>query len=379
MTLASADYNRATLWDTATGRPLLAVEAGYYERALAYSPDGTRLAIGKERKFDPEGCVSVFKLEANRGVMALRGFSSQCGHVAFSHDGERLAALAHNWEVGVWNLASNRLEHLFQAPSGILADNAALAFSRDDRQLAFATSQRVVLWDLEGGTKPRRWTLPRGLAQYLCFDPAGRLLLFQWDREGADRACCVRDLFSSDYLKPLAQFPQMRGDIQAAALSSWGDFVVIVAQATNGINPVKVFDPLTGRELQGLPGAGSLDPDSLRRNPETASLDTFLPQTKDSALIALLGTGPSRRVISALSPDGRVLVTGTYQERGMTLLWTNKPARRLTLGIDHGLANWPQFSADGKLLAVGTSEGIVLVWELEETIQRLKARGLGWR
>jgi hypothetical protein len=40
---------------------------------------------------------------------------------------ERLAALAHNWKVGVWHLESNRLEHLFDAPKGISADNAAFA------------------------------------------------------------------------------------------------------------------------------------------------------------------------------------------------------------------------------------------------------------
>jgi hypothetical protein len=71
----------------------------------------------------------------------LRGLSAQCSSVEFSAGGQLLATLAQNWEVGVWDVARNRLEYLFEAPQGISAENAALAFSRDNRQLAFATSE----------------------------------------------------------------------------------------------------------------------------------------------------------------------------------------------------------------------------------------------
>ncbi len=85
MTLASADLQYANLWDLATGRRLLSIMAGPYEKALAYSPDGSKLAIAREHGYEKEGLVSVFGIESGRGVDILRGFLSQCTHIAFSH------------------------------------------------------------------------------------------------------------------------------------------------------------------------------------------------------------------------------------------------------------------------------------------------------
>jgi hypothetical protein len=93
----------------------------------------------------------------------------------------------------------------------------------------------------------------------------------------------------------------------------------------------------------------------------------------------MLGAGSSRRYIEALSPEGGVYVTETYQENGKTLLWRDHPARHLTLGIDHRPTNWPKFSPDGKLLAVGTAEGTVLVYDLERIDRSLDNLRLGFQ
>jgi hypothetical protein len=102
---------------------------------------------------------------------------------------------------------------VFEAPKGVLADNAALAFSRDGRQLAFATSEAAVLWDLASGLPANRWALPAGLVQRLWFDGDSRLLHFQWDNWNnvEARMCCLRDLFKSDYKQPYARLPRVRG------------------------------------------------------------------------------------------------------------------------------------------------------------------------
>jgi hypothetical protein len=63
----------------------------------------------------------------------------------------------------------------------------------------------------------------------------------------------------------------------------------------------------------------------------------------------------------------------------MTLVWTEDPVRKLRLAIDYHLVSWPQFSPDGKLLAVGTTEGTVLVFEIEEITPSFAEIGLGWR
>ncbi len=395
MTLASSGRGDVRFWDVATGRLLLKVGSWDEARALAFSPGGRRLAVSRVHgSYANLSVAGVFELESGRGLAVLRGLSSRCTHVAFSRDGKRLAALAHNWEVAVWNLPSNRLERLFKAPQGIYADNAALAFSPDGGHLAFATSRAAVLWDVVSGQELGRWALPRGLCQQLCFDQEGRLLHFQWESEaeGLGGICRVRDLFRPDYMTPLAKFFPSGEAPKDVLLSRQGNFVVVVGEATEAAEagavertyPVKVFNPLGGDEVRRLPGTqNNRDSDSLRRNPETAPLDWLLPRTRDRTLAKLLGTESWRSVrlrsIVALSPDGRLLVTQGGLERGLTLFRTNGLAWRLTVGIDYTCWHAPQFSPNGKLLAVGTAEGTVLVCDIQQTVDALNRQKLGWR
>jgi WD40 repeat protein len=383
MTLASCGRGAVRLWDVVTGRSLLTMPGYDFGVALAFSSSGKELAVGRVRRFAEAG-VSVIELEPDRGVAELRALSAQTGRVEFSHDGQRLAALSHNWEVGVWNLAANRLERVFEAPKGLVADNAAMAFSRDDSQLAFATLTDACLWDIQSGRLLRSWHLPQGLVQHLCFDPAGRLLHFQWDRpwEKPARMCRVRDLFSADYEKPLAEFPAMRGQIFDAVLSSKGDFVVVVGVGTNGNNIVKVFDPIKGRELCSLPDTGKHGSDWLATDPETSRVGYWLGTNKGTGFFKMPAGEFWRDYplseVRALSPDGGWLTVQAGDERGIMVFRTDNPAWRVTLGFDHSLALQSCFSPNGRLMAWGSAEGTVMVSDLEETIRGLERVGLGW-
>ena len=136
--------------------------------------------------YEPEQ-VSIFDLEPDRGVRSLRGLSAQSSLVAFSKSGELVAALAHNWELGIWNLTSNRLERVIETPRGMTADNAGFAFSADERHLLFATAREARLWEWRTGTLTQSWTLPLGLQQKVWFDAEGRMFLFQWDSDSQEK------------------------------------------------------------------------------------------------------------------------------------------------------------------------------------------------
>jgi WD40 repeat protein len=381
MTLASGGREAIHFWDVATGRSLLTVREYDNHHALAFSPDGSKLAFGTVASFSP-GISGVIDLEPSRGVMALRGLSSQSAKVEFSHDGQRLAALSHNWEVGIWNLASNRLEWLLQAPKGLFADNAALAFSRDDSQLAFATLTDARLWDLKTGGLSNSWRLPRGLVQQLCFDPAGRLLHFQMDlrKEKQEAVCKVRDLSRTDYEKPLAVLPDFSRDVFDAVLSP--DCLVVAGQGTNGTDIVRAFDPVSGRDLFPLPVKGQMG-HWLARDPEGSRVGCWLEAIKATVFFDLrsrkLWCQWPGKPIFAVAPDGTRLAAQAPNERGMLVLGADNPTWRLTLGIDHKAAMWPRFSPNGRLIAWGTSDGTVLVGDMEETVRRLDQLGLGWR
>jgi serine/threonine protein kinase/WD40 repeat protein len=385
MTLVSAGRGDVRFWDVGTGRCLLTSKAGDFGTRLAFSDDGGKLVGLFQNLFGPAPALRVFSVEPHRGVMVLRGLSAQSGYVAFSHDSHRLAALSHNWEVGVWNLASNRLERLFEAPKGVTADNAALCFSPDDTQCAFATLTDARLWDLKSGRLLRSWQLPQGLCQQLCFDSAGRLLLFQWDSpwEREKRMCRTRDLFATNYLKPLAEFPEFRGRLFDVVLSGRGDYVSIIGQDSNGITQVRVHDPVTGRQLRALPDIGHAQC-TMARDPETKRVAYWVPSANATMFFELpegkSWSHPGRLDVNALAPREAWMAGGTSDGKGVNLFAAEDQAPRTTLGVDHVCTSLhSSFSPDGKLLAWGTAEGMVLVCDLEQTIRRLEGLGLGWR
>ncbi|MER5972998.1 hypothetical protein ABT112_25255 [Streptomyces sp. NPDC002055] len=107
-------------------------------RALAYSPDGERLALG-----GASGRVSVYDGDGARHLGSLAGMSSgrprkgePVSALTYSHDGRTLAVAGTNGTVQLWDAASGR-------PLGTTLTTAAdpvlaLAFSHDDRTLLVA-------------------------------------------------------------------------------------------------------------------------------------------------------------------------------------------------------------------------------------------------
>jgi WD40 repeat protein len=168
LTLASAGRSEARLWDMTTSQLLLRlpVPDGDAARALAFSSDGSRLAWGNEPGFQPAS-AGVWSLAENRGVRVLRGLGADVRQLWFSPDSRLLAALDDNWHAAVWAVDTGRLVRLFEAPLGMVADNAGGAFDATGTRFAFATWQEARLYDLRSGTVLDRWTLPEGFADSL--------------------------------------------------------------------------------------------------------------------------------------------------------------------------------------------------------------------
>ncbi len=390
VTLASGGRDRGYLWDVATGRPLLDLGTRDFVTGLAFSPNGRRLACSSLGGFD-EGGVYVWELDEDRGIQTLRGLDTQVVRLWYSQDGKALAALSQNWRIGVWNLASSRLLHVLDAPRGVYADNAGLAFSPDGNHIAFSTSGQAQMWDVATGDTVRRWTLPAGLQDTLAFDPSGKLLLFREEtrdkeagtlsnapRSEHPRVVRIRDLLdpeSAEGLPEISVFPYRAFPVLAPRD---GTFVVVRGQssANDKLRTVKAFDSLTGKELWTHTWDADIE---VHLDPVGKVLSISMPGDKTmfydpQSGKELFPADPPG--VSGIGDEGRWLTRD--RAGGFALFRRGTKEAIVNLSLDQNA--WDvRFSDDGNLVAAGHPDGSVSVHNLSEIQKRLASVGLGWK
>ena len=401
-TLASCGRGPVRLWDVATGRLLLEFNDRDFVLDLEFSPDGRRLAIGSVSIFT-SGVVSIWELEGGRGIQTLRGLTGQIAQAAFSPDGRLVAALSHDWQVGIWDVATTRLRHVLEVPQGLVADNAALAFSPDGRQFAFSSGVEAKLWDVDSGRPRGTWPLPPGLNDTLAF-PSGKLLLFRTETRDAQsppdsrtnpeehpRVCRVRDLLGPDPLAPLVEITDYNWYAYDLLAPSDGSY--FIAEGLSGPGgkrrSMTVYEGLTGKPLMVIPSGRrpvssvssvlDLDPKgillSVSQSVDDERCDLFeMPSGKR--------LGASEEAIRCLGPGGMLWAgfgpTEHMGTRGGYSIHQGKD-QLVVLGIDSSSGNHePYFSPDGRHFAWCTADGTVFVSDLQEIRRRLKTIGLGW-
>lgn len=107
-----AETGELRVWDVASGERVLTRKLAHgHVGGLAYSPDGTSLAIAVG-DVGEAGMIEVLNADSGRERLALAGHRYMIWMLAFSPDGTRLASLAsyptRAAEVKLWDLAGGR-------------------------------------------------------------------------------------------------------------------------------------------------------------------------------------------------------------------------------------------------------------------------------
>jgi WD40 repeat protein len=378
------------------------VAAGDYVAALAFSPDGRRLAVSSQADARIGEGVAVWDLDPGRGTQTLRGLAGRVSRVCLSADGRLLAALAHDWQVAVWDLADGRLLRVLDTPRGFVADNAALAFDPAGRQLAFCTGRQAVLWDIATGAELRRWDLPPGLVDVLAFPAADRLLLFRTEtRDGMPplsdfppddhpRVCRLRNLLAADP-GPIRELGDFNRGVHCAAAPADGRYFVVEGQSGNAANrrqAILALDGTTGAVCwtKELPVVTSWAWELLDPQGELAALRTCEDPANEVALIRL-ASGQTVDFVPGspfcVGPGARQLIRSGPARPGMThpgfaLLPRHGATPLVVLGIDSDPSSPCCFDHGGDLFIWGNGDGTVTVCHLEAVRTRLAVVGLGW-
>jgi WD40 repeat protein len=370
--LAAIDGRQALrLWDVATGKARVLEPPGSKGSALAFAPDGRVLACGH---FDG-GRLTLWDAHTGRGLRQLspappggRGLLIEpLKHLAFSPDGTRLAVLAHDGTVRVWDLTSGegRLLPCRDYPN---PGPRALAFAPDGLTLAVSgCPEELRLWDVTTG---RRLAVTREADMGACFaavSPDGNLVatacgtpdLHLWDAHTGRRLRTVAPrgfaggrfvTFSPDGTTLAATGGPFSGVLCALpTLKEAGD---------GALGEAAAFSP-DGKLLAGS-GRGGL----VMRQAATRRELWRDPENENGSLSSAPGDPESKRVresntpghevcVPAFSADGRVVAWGCRDRQGPVVKLkeaaTGKEVRRLRCPDDC----WAVvFCPDGRTLAL---------------------------
>jgi WD40 repeat protein len=173
--LASAGNDgKVRIWEDAVGveTRTLRSHQGNAIQALAFSPDGQRIAFTSSRLNEP-GELTVWSLATGEEVLTLKEHKSELLTVAFSPDGRTLASSGYDTPVKLWDSASGEL---IRTLAGHANGVGRVAFSADGKRLiSCGYDGAVKIWDMATGGEIHTF----GPVLSVALSPDGRSLVCQ--------------------------------------------------------------------------------------------------------------------------------------------------------------------------------------------------------
>jgi WD40 repeat protein/serine/threonine protein kinase len=307
--LAAACFGKILIWDVASGKERLSLDKCGRWCRIAWSPDGTYIAMGPEDQIwnSITGQVSAVHLDTagiEGGDTAVRGIGA-----AFSPDGSLFAAVWDGSTVGLWEAKTGARIHTVRTDLPYLL---SVALSRDGRHLAVGSCTRIgwgPLLHLSIAIWPKHTLAMCASARLQILDvmTAREVLTIEDYQEGITSLA-----YSPDGSRIAAAFSDLEVD---------GDVPGIPGS-------VRVWDVATGHQLYKLRGH------------------------------------PAKVYGLGFSPNGKRLASaGGSDEKGEVKIWDMTTGQEVaTLAGFKRAVYGVSFSPNGTQLASGCIDGTVTIW-----------------
>jgi eukaryotic-like serine/threonine-protein kinase len=336
--------------------------------AVAYSPDGRQIVTASADR-----SAQVWDGASATGLRTLSGHTAPVRSVAFFPDGRRIVTASWDKTARVWDATSGESSHILE---GHRKEIFSVAISSNGQRIVTGSlDHTAMIWDATTGNFLLEFSNHAHAVWAVAFSPDGqRVVSGSWDKTAR--------VWDANSGKELTAPAQHSNAVFSVAFSPDGQSIVTGSKD----GTVRLWDAWSGARRQTFDGHDrpvfwvSFSPDGRRIISGSDDQTARVWDIATGKLLRILKGHGSRIGSVAYSPDGQRIITGggavrvspngedvdfTVGDDNSAKVWDATESREMnTLKASRASVMSVDFSPDGKLIASGSLDGAVRLWDL---------------